>query len=213
MADVKKDVKAKATSPAGKAELVIGAGAKALSKAVNEAKKVIASVEQASLLSESLTNEIATKQSELEVLDTQYTKKERQLKVNLDLVIQEQKGEAITKWLAEADQQPVFTEEYTRIKKNLETLETDFDYEVNKETAAIKAQEAARYAAQKSLAEAETKAVHATLTAELAAAKNQIIFYEKEVVGLRQQLTDERTARVDEAKARGNSQVTVNNGK
>lgn len=209
----KKDVKAKATSPAGKAELVIGAGAKALSKAVNEAKKVLLSIESATQISEALTDEIATKQSELEILDVQYTEKERQLKVNLDLAIQEQKGDAIFKYLGEAGQEPVNSAEYAKLKGDLNSLKTDFDTAVGKETAVIRNQEASKYNSQKALDAAEAKATNAGLTARLDAATEKITFYEDEVQNLRDQLSSERDARVKEAQARGNSQVTVNNGK
>lgn len=211
--EVKKSVMAKPGTPAAKTEATIGAAAKALAKAAKDAEKVIAQVNETAALAEQLTEDIATKQAQLEVLTDQYVEKERQAKIDLGLVIQEKKGEAVDTFLKAIGREAVDTAEYAKLKADKTKLETEFNKAVEEETKGIRASESAKYTSQLSLNTAETKATNAVMAAELNAAKDKITFYAGEVEALRKQLNDEREARVKEAQARGNAQVTVNNGK
>ena len=136
--------------------------------------------------------------------------KQRQAIVDVELKVQEKKGEAIVVFLKELGQEPIDSTKLAELRQTNTTLETNFKAEIEKATAQIRASEASSYNAQKNIDAANAKAAAATQAAELTSAKTQVIFYENEVKELRKQLSEEREARVKEAQARGNSQVTVN---
>lgn len=209
----KKEVKAKAGTFTSKVETVIGSGAKALQKAALEATKVLTEVNKAVELAGQLTDEVAAKKAELDGLEVQYAEKERQLTLDVDLQVQEAKGKAIDKFLKDLNQVAVETDEYNALQNENTKLKGEFKTAVATETATIRASEAASYTNKLALAAAEAKGTNAEQAAQLATAKEQVLFYAKQVQALTEQLTAERNARVEEAKARGVAAVTVNNGK
>ncbi len=208
-----KDVKAKAGSTSAKNEAVIGASARALSKAVSEIKKVGEGIEEAAKLAESITEEISVKNAELANLTTQFEESKRKGEADLAVSLLENKKGVVSNILAETGQIAVDEAEYNSTKADIAKLKTDFAAEVAKETAIIRNQEISKYNNQIALNTAQASATNAEQAANLKAANAQVEFFKSQNAELIKQLDAERAARVSEAQARGNAVVNVTNTK
>lgn len=207
-----KDLKAKRGTATGNVEFVIGQGAVALAKAVENAKAVISKVEEASQEVEKITNEVVLKKQELDSLSVQYTEKERQALLDLDLKVREKKKEIVDASMNELGLVAVNADEYNKLSEEVKRFRVDFNQSLTRETLAIREQAKKEYEAHASLMESQRKAETATLQANYDSSLKNIQFLSDHIKELQKQISDEREARVKEAVARGGAMVTVQNG-
>lgn len=211
MSDDKKNLKnVRKGTPSGNVEYVIGNAAKSLEKSVTEAEKVIQKVREVSDLCDDLTQKIAIKQVELSDLEVKFEEEHRRGRADLEIALKEDEARTVEGILERDKKVAVYKVDYDKTIADYNKLKTDYSSDVAKESAKVRTEEQQKYITQVEIINKTTEAQHATLVAELDAAKKQIEFYISQNKLLHDQLNSERLARVEEAKARGNAVVTVN---
>ena len=142
------EVKSKKGTATGNVEYVLGNGAASLNRAVSEVSKVLESVKEAAREAEKVTNEVATKKAELDSLTTKFQETERQMILDLEMKIRENKKSVVTEALLEFNQVPIESDELHNLREELVGYKTEFDAKVNAEVGKVKADD--------SLADVET---------------------------------------------------------
>lgn len=200
-------------TPTGNVEVIIGNAANNLKNAATAAQKVFEQLDKAVEQAGKVTEDVELKTAELDKLTVEYAEKERQALLDLDMKVKENKKELVTTVLAETNQIAVDSDEYHALQNSNQAYKLDFDKQVKAEMAKLTSVLTSEFKGKEDLATAKFEATTAWLKADLESAVKQADFYKGQITFLETQLTADRNARVEEAKARGNAVVNVTTAK
>ena len=200
-------------TPTGNVEVIIGNAANNLKNAATAAQKVFEQLDKAAEQAAKVTEDVELKTAELDKLTVEYAEKERQALLDLDMKVKENKKEIVDTILAESNQQAVDKDEYHALFSSNQAYKLDFDKQVKAEMTKLTSILTSEFKGKEDLAKAKFDAETAGLKADLNSAKQQADFYKSQITFLETQLTADRNARVEEAKARGNAVVNVTTAK
>lgn len=200
-------------TPTGNVEVIIGNAANNLKTAALAAAKVFEQLDKAVEQAAKVTEDVELKTAELDKLTTEYAEKERQALLDLDMSVKENKKQVVDTVLAESGQIAVDSSDYHALQASNQGYKLDFDKQVKAEMAKLTAVLTSDFKGKEDLAQAKFEATTAWLKADLESAVKQADFYKGQITFLETQLTADRAARVEEAKARGNAVVNVTTAK
>lgn len=194
-------------------EIVLGQAANNFKKALGELRTAVSGCEGLEEKLENLQIEIAAKEDKIKELETQYSEKKRQAEVDLKLSIQASEESTVARVLADQGMIGISKEEVTKLSSELQTLKTNFDDQLKKETQKAYSQANGDYKSRESLLEAEYRAKEAGNVARISALEEKVVFLEKQNADLLAQLSAERQAGIERSKATPTVNVTSGAGK
>lgn len=153
--------------------------------------------------------EIENKQSDLNAIETETKEKVRKAKVELSLQVEENERKVLDNLLKKFGLAEITVEALKQIQDALDAALQSNEAEVAKAVAIAKNQLEAEHKATISKLEAEHAVAVASKDAAIEAKDMQIKFQAATITSLEATIAAEREARVEEAKARGVSAVTV----
>lgn len=195
------------------AESITSAATQKLAKQVQELQKIGDTFTGIVEGSEDLLNLIAEREKQLAALDTQFGEETRRRQVDLDISFRENEAKKVDEVLAVQGKVAVVRDDYNTILNAYSALKTDFTKKLETEANVIRAQEVAKAAAAIKEGQLQLQVSEAQNLATINTQKNQIELLNSQIADYKAQIAADRNARVDEAKARGVSAVTVNSGK
>lgn len=178
-----------------------------------ELMKVVEQAKFAVTQSTELEQVILQRQEELAALDTQFDERERQLQADLGLRMKERESAAVLDILNGQGKIAVSREDYATLTNNLTTLKANFDQQLATQVAEVKKDATAGTNAAIRMSQLENEKTNAEQKANLGSAQIQIKQLEATIANYVKQLDNERSARIEEAKARGTPMVNVTSGK
>lgn len=184
-----------------------------LVKAADDLTKVIESMKHTVTLHDDLTQTIAEREAALEGLETKFQEEARRRQVDLELDFKERAASKVNEILSSQGKIAVVQSEYNTMTQAFEALRNDFSAKLAAEAAVIRGQETARTAAAIKTAQLELQVKEAANTAAITSLQERNTLLNEQVNDYKNQLSAERTARVEEARARGNPVVTVQGSK
>lgn len=187
---------------------------KTLLGTIGQLGKVVAEVQALGSVVENLTADIQQRESQLANVEAQITHKQREAAANLNLAVLENERSVLGDLLAKFGLAEITKGELSQLKVSLEGAiagnEAATEAAVKSAGAALHSQYSSEIARLKNAQSVET----ATLNANAAAAQERIAFLLQELQAAREQIVQERNARVQIAEAEAKRQaVTVNAGK
>lgn len=191
-------------------ESIIGAASnkmvsatKALNDAVAQAVKLSSTMDENAL-------KIADQEEKLTNLQTEYSNKRAQGKIDLDLAFKADQKTFVDKYLSENGLCSVPTDEYSELKLVNGEWETKFEEKVREETSRAYANAKRDSENEKKLLDAQYQAKEAQNLAEIKNLQSQLSFASQQAKQWETQLNAERQASVERAKAGavGNINVT-----
>ncbi|HXB11838.1 MAG TPA: hypothetical protein VNZ45_07625 [Bacteroidia bacterium] len=184
-----------------------------LLKVVDDVTKVVAALKHSTDEHDDLVNKIAVKEQELGALEVRFQEEERRRQVELELSFKERELTKAAEVIAKQGKIAVPQTEFTTLQTEFNTLKSDFSKKLEDEVNKVKAQEAARTGAAIKQKELELQVKEAGNNASINALTEKLTLLSTQVTDYKQQLHEERDARVKESQARGTPMVTVNSGK
>lgn len=185
-----------------------------LSKATLALSKIAEELVAASTNYEDLVIKSELKEQDLEKMESEFKEKRRAAEVDLELSVKESAFSIITKVLHEQEKVAVGTEEYSNLRNELATLKSEFDAKLRAEIGKTIGMEKSKTDHLIKEKELEYAAKEAQNIATIQSQQERLTMLSEQVNKYEKQLEDERKARVEEAKARGNgASVNVSNGK
>jgi len=200
-------------TPTGNVEMIIGNAANNLKAATLAASKVFEQLDKAAEQAAKVTEDVELKTAELDKLTVEYAEKERQALLDLDMSVKENKKQVVDTVLGESGQVAVDSSDYHALQAANQAYKLDFDKQVKAEMTKLTSVLTSEFKGKEDLAQAKFDAITAGLKADLSSAIQQADFYKGQITFLETQLTADRNARVEEAKARGNAVVNVTTAK
>lgn len=189
-------------------EIVLGAAAQQITKAVNELNNACKTISQLTTQSEELTLLVANKEEAITNLETQFSEKERQLKVDLDLSFKSNTERVVTNYLNSVGQTAISTSELNALRTELETVMASTEETVRTEVASAVSRIKTQYEAEIKLLHSDNKAVAAENSAKIGTLTSQNTFLQEQVDKLYEQLNAERQAGIQ--RAQSSSVGTIN---
>ena len=177
------------------------------------ASKLMAELQGIAATIPALAEEIEFKQGQLTQIENDTKVKIREAKAELTLKITENEGSVLESLMSKRELATITNDELALLRQSIEDAKATAEAETKKAVAIAVAQANSAKDAAHAEADAKAKIDAATAKAQLDAKDQEIKFQEKTIANLESIITEERKARVDEAQARSNSQITVNNSK
>lgn len=187
-----------------------GAQTVKLNKTVADLKKVVDALAGANDSYGDLVLETVEQQEKLAALEVEYKEKERSLAADLALKGREDEARLVADVLRKAGKVAVEISENEDTQKELAELKTNMADEVSKEVGKAVGMAKSKTDSMIREKELEYKALTATDKANLSILNDKIKFLESQVGEYKEQIKDERTARVAEAESRSKSGIVVN---
>ena len=184
-----------------------------LSKTVDELSKLAAALTGGVTAQVELTNQIAQKQAELQQLETQFQEEQRRRTVEFDLALRESQLRKVTEVLTTQGKTAIDVAELNKLRSDYTALSSNFQAELDKQTSVIRQQAEASKAAAIKTMELTLAATGAEIKAQINSLTSSNQLLQAQVNDYKQQITQDREARIKEAQARGNPVVTVASGK
>ena len=202
------------------AELVVGAAAQNIVKAIAELKSAADGVSKLAETSEALTLQLANKEAEIanlviakddtiKALDVTYAEKERQLKVDLELSFKSNTKSVVDNYLASVRETSISTAELKTLRDSLAEATASSDKAISTAVATAVNAVKAQYESELKLIHAENKAVTASITAKLASLESENTSLSTQNDKLYNQIDLERAAGIERAKASSPQPITV----
>jgi chromosome segregation ATPase len=191
--------KAKKTSLTS--EATIGQAGNFLKKALGDLTTTVQTLQGLEEKSEELGLQIANKEAQIEELNVKFAEKERQMQLDLDLKMKGNAEKVVLEYLTTNQKTAVPNTDLGAMKKQLETLEKNYQNDVTKAAESARTEAARNYENQINLKTAEFKASEAQNTAEIKNLQNHVNFLEDQVENWKGQLVAERDASIARAKA------------
>ena len=185
-------------------ELVLGQAAQNIIKAVNELKTATEAVNKLSTLGEELTLLVANKE-----LDVQYSEKERQLNVDLDLSFKANTDKVVTNYLQSVGKVAISATELNSLQKELTETKANADANTKKEVAIVSSSLKSQYENDIRFLQSENKAIAAENASKIGVLAEKNSFLEQQVTKLYLQLDAERAAGIERAKAGSIGNITL----
>lgn len=190
-------------------EIVLGQAAQQITKAVAELNNATASVNQLTSKAEELTLLVANKEEAIKALEVEFTEKERQLKVDLDLSFKANTDRVVNEYLSSVNKVAVSASELSTLKSELEEAKSNTEAQVKREVAAVASSLKSQYENEIKLIHSENKAIAAENAAKIGTLATQNKFLEEQVTKLYLQLDAERAAGIERAKAGSVGSINV----
>jgi len=185
-------------------ELVLGQAAQNIIKAVNELKTATEAVNKLSTLGEELTLLVANKE-----LDVQFSEKERQLNVDLDLSFKANTDKVVTNYLQSVGKVAISATELNSLQKELTETKANADANTKKEVAIVSSSLKSQYENDIRFLQSENKAIAAENASKIGVLAEKNSFLEQQVTKLYLQLDAERAAGIERAKAGSIGNITL----
>jgi len=182
-------------------ELVLGQAAQQISKAVNELVSATNTITKLSEQAEALTLLVANKEDAITALDIQFSEKERQLNVDLDLSFKSNTDKVVTTYLASVNRTSIPTSELENLRNELTEIKSNVTSSVKQQVSEVVTGIKSEYENSIKLIQSENRAVAAQNEAKLGSLESQNKFLEEQVTKLYKQLDSEREAGVQRAQA------------
>jgi chromosome segregation ATPase len=190
-------------------ELVLGQAAQQITKAVSELSSATATINKLVAQSEELTLLVANKEASISELSTQYSEKERQLNVELDLSFKANTENVVNEYLKSTGKVSISNIELTTLRKDLEESRANVAKETEKAVSDATSAVKSNFENAIKLLQSENKAVAAQNEAKLGSLESQNKFLEDQVTKLYKQLDSEREAGTERAKAGSVGSINV----
>lgn len=184
-----------------------------LERATQGLAKIVEELQGASEEHRELVEKIELKQGELGQMELEYKEKERQLKLDLQMRGKEEAESLVQEILKSQGRVSIETSELSSIKKELEDWKNNFESKVKSEVAKTVSVISERHDSQIKTKELEFKATSATIIAELSSANGKVESLQSQINEYKDIIDKERSARVEEAKARGGEKVSITTSK
>lgn len=187
---------------------------KAVSKAVAELVKVSGDLSTLVATSETLSEDIQQKESQLAALDQDFAVQFRTKTAELAVQVLENETTTMQILMAKRDLATITTGELTDLAKELDAAKADRQADIDKAVAQTSKELNASWGAKLGAVENAHKVETATLKAEATSKDERINFLTGEIAALRNQIEAERNTRLEIARAdAGRQGVVVNAGK
>ena len=184
-----------------------------LLKAAEELTKVIDSLKTTTELHGNLTYTIEEKEEALSELETKFQEEARRRQVDLELAFKENEIGKVNQILQSQGKIAVNQVEYNELVNTFTSLKTEFAKKLEEEAGKIRGQEAGKTAAAIKTAQLELQVKESGNAAAIQSLTDKNVLLSTQVEDYKAQLSAERNARIEEAKARGNPSVVVQSGK
>ena len=194
-------------------EAIVGAAAINLKKAISEVNSALESATKLADISESLSLQIAEKESKIEELTIEFSEKKRQAIVNLDLEVKAAQDAAATKILESQGKIAVVKVDFEALVTKSAQADALVKSEVAKAEAILSSALKKNYETESRIASSAHQAETAQIKAELTQKDAQIKFLNEQVTLWKGGLDDERKAGVERAKASSVGAINVTSGK
>lgn len=200
---------AKKGNATNKVTTVAQASTVKINKATDGLAKIVADLQSTNDSYEEIVTNIELKEAELEKLGQEFTEKEREMEADLKLKAKESASNLVNEILRTESKVSIDSEELNSLRKELETIKSNFDKNVKSESEKLVAIITARHSGELKAKDLQFAADSATMKAELSTATDKIATYTTQIEDYKAQITAERDARVQEAQARGGQSITV----
>ena len=182
-------------------EVVLGAAAQQIAKAVTELGAATATITKLSAQADDLTLQVANKEDAIAALEVEYKERERQLGVDLDLSIKSNTERVVTEYLGSVNKTSISVAELNGLRQELAETKANADAQTKKEVAAAVNTVKSQYENDIKLLHSENKAVAAENASKIGVLAEKNKFLEEQTVRLYAQLDAERNAGIERAKA------------
>jgi nicotinamide mononucleotide adenylyltransferase len=190
-------------------EIVLGQAAQQITKAVAELNLATASVNELSSKADELTLLVANKEEAIRELDVQFTEKERQLTVELDLSFKANTEKMVKEYLRTVNEVSISNAELTALRSELETVKSNTEAQIKREVAVVAATMKSSHENEVKLIQSENRAISSENAAKIGTLATQNKFLEDQVTKLYLQLDAERAAGIERAKAGSVGSINV----
>jgi len=184
-----------------------------LDRAVQGLNKVAEDLKTSANSHRELTEAIELKQADLIQMEVEFSEKERQMVLDLQMRAKEESEQLVSEVLKGQGSVSISNEELLKLKRELETLKNDFDKNVKSELHKTVSVISERHESQMNAKQLEFNAETATIKAQLETANDKVESVVNQVNEYKDIINEERKARVEEAKARGGEKVNITTGK
>lgn len=184
-----------------------------LVKVNDELAKTLALIASSAQSQGELVNQIAQKEAELQQLEVQFAEKQRAFEVKFDLDIRANQLKVVTDVLKEQGKTVLDSAALEKLRSDYVNLSNNYRAELDKAIAEAKQSAEASKAAAINVAKLQAAAENAATVAQVTSLQERNTLLQAQVDDLQEQIREERLARVEEAKARGNAVVNVQSGK
>ena len=190
-------------------EQILGQAAQQITKAVAELNSATATISKLEEKSGELTLLVANKEDAIKALVVEYTERERQLKVDLELSFKANTEKVVTDHLSANGKVAIASSELKELRTELDAAKSGAEALVKKEVAIVASTLKSSHENEIKLIQSENKAVSAENSAKLGSLTTQNEFLEGQVSKLYGQLDAERIAGTERAKAGSIGNITV----
>jgi len=190
-------------------EIVLGQAAQQITKAVAELNSATSSINQLTDKAEELTLLVANKEDAIKALEVEFTEKERQLKVDLDLSFKANTERVVNEYLGSVNQVSISSTELKTLRADLEDAKTNVEAQIKREIGSVASTLKTQYENEIKLIHSENKAIAAENAAKIGTLATQNKFLEEQVTKLYLQLDAERAAGIERAKAGSVGSINV----
>lgn len=193
-------------------ELVLGQAAQQITKAVSELALATSTIGKLAAQAEELTLQVANKEEAIAALDVQFSEKERQLNVDLDLSFKSNTDRVVTEFLRSTGKEAIMSTELSTLRNELAETKTNADSQTKKEVASAVAAIKSQYENDIKLIHSENKAIFAENASKIGVLAEKNKFLEDQVTKLYLQLDAERNAGIERAKAGSVGSINIGDG-
>lgn len=190
-------------------EIVLGQAAQQITKAVAELNAAAKSVNELTSKAEELTLLVANKEEAIAALDVQFTEKERQLNVDLDLSFKANTDRVVSDYLKSSGKVSISSDELNTLKKELSDTKTNAEAETKKQVSTVASSLKSQFENDIRFQQSENKAIAAENASKIGVLAEKNKFLEEQVTKLYLQLDAERAAGIERAKAGSVGSINV----
>ena len=192
-----------------KVTTVAQASAVKLSKATEGLAKIMTELNSTTESYSELVTNVELKQAELDLLNSEYAEKVREMEADLKIKQKESEEVLVKSILNTRGEVSVSVNEWNSLKNELQTLKADFNDAVQAETNKTVAIVISKHKSELENKELLFKADSAGMQAKLETAKDKLETLNNQIEDYKTQITSDREARVMEAQARGGQNIVV----
>lgn len=180
-----------------------------LGKQAETLAKLLQTLESVVAVRDELINEIAVRQAERAALEVEFAEQKRAAEVRFALDLQANQLTKVQEVLASNGRTAIEVEVLNKLRADFQNLSDKFADTVEAEVSKVRAQERTSAAVQINTAKLELAAATANEKAQINSLNEKNLLLAQQVKSLENQIAADRSARVEEAKARGNAVVNV----
>lgn len=192
-------------------ELILQSATKQLVATSTSLQKVMAELAKSVEAIEAQNQLITQNEAKIEELTTRYSEKSREAEVNFNLSLKENQKQAVEDILKEQGFTAIKNDELQELRKDLETVKTNFAEEVKKAENTLKTEHQAKMESLKNVMDLEKKAEMAEMKGKLNSATEKNTILETQLNSLREEIIAMRNAETERVKAFSSRDVVINN--